>query len=323
MRAKFVATVFAAMAVLISGAAAQDNWPSKPVHILVPFASGGTTDGITKLVIEWLRAEFPDATLTADNKSGSGGTVAASELARAAPDGYMLMMISTAQAAVAPAVQSVSYDPVKSFTPIKPIASSPLVVVVNAALPVKSVKELLAHAKSTGGNFSYASAGQGSVSHLCSALLFKMAGVEAGHVAYRGIAPALGDVISGQVGMICSTLSEALAHEKDSKVRLIAVSSAKRSPFLPELPTVEESGFKGFNLTTWIGLIGPAGVPADIVAKLEATLLRQMKDPAALEKMKQLGIDPDFGSSQDFAALIKRDVPLWADIVNQAGARMQ
>lgn len=302
---------------------AQDVWPSKPVRILVPFAVGGSTDNITRMAIEWLQAEIPGSTFVAENKAGAGGTIAATDTARAAPDGYTLMMLASAQGAIVPAVQSVNYDPVKNFAPIKLIATNPFVLVANSGLPAKTTVELLAHAKAQAGKFSYASAGQGSVAHLSSALFFKKAGIEVGHVAYRGNAPALVDVIAGHVGMMFSTLPEALAHVSNDRVRLLAVTSNKRSPYLPDVPTVEEAGIKDYDLYTWNGLVGPAGLPKEIIDKIHTALVKRMKEKGSLEKLKQLGLDADFGSPGDFGATIKKDLPMWAEIVNLAGAKMQ
>lgn len=302
---------------------AQDVWPSKPVRILVPFAVGGSTDAITRMAIEWLQTEIPGSTFVAENKAGAGGTIAATETSRSAPDGYTLLMLASAQGAIVPAVQTVSYDPVKNFTPIKLIATNPFMLVANAELPVKTTQELIAYAKSKNGNFSYGSAGQGSVAHLSSALFFKKAGVEVSHVAYRGNAPALVDVIAGHIGMMFSTLPEAIAQEKNERVRMLAVTSNKRSPFMPNVPTVEEAGLKDFDLYTWNGLVGPAGLPKDIVQKIETILIKKMKEPAGQERLKALGLDADYGSGADFGAVIKKDLPVWAQIVEIAGAKMQ
>lgn len=326
MMARRIALLLAALAGvawLPAAVAAQEAWPSKPVRILVPFAAGGNTDIIARLAVDWLQAELPGSSFIVENKTGAGGTVAALETTRATPDGYTLLMLASAQGAIVPAVQNVGYDPIKGFTTIKLIATNPFVLVANSALPAKTTQELIAHARAAQGKFSYASAGQGSVAHLSSALFFKKAGIEVGHVAYRGNAPALTDVIAGHVGMMFSTLSEALANAKNNRVRLLAVSSAKRSPYLPDVPTVEEAGITNYDLGTWNGLVGPAALPAEIVGKLHGAILRRMKDTATLEKLKQLGLDADFGTPEDFAATIKRDLPLWAEIVNVAGAKMQ
>lgn len=326
MKVRSIARLAVGIAVLAGLPAtvfAQDVWPSKPVRILVPFAVGGSTDNITRMAIDWLQQEIPGSTFVAENKAGAGGTIAATDTARAAPDGYTLMMLASAQGAIVPAVQTVTYDPVKNFQPIKLIATNPFVLVANSGLPAKTTQELLVHAKAQAGKFSYASAGQGSVAHLSSALFFKKAGVEVGHVAYRGNAPALVDVIAGHVGMMFSTLPEALAHEKNDKVRLLAVTSNKRSPYIPNVPTVEEAGIKGYDLYTWNGLVGPMGLPKTIIDKIHAALVKRMKDKDALEKFKALGLDADFGSPDDFAATIKKDLPMWAEIVNLAGAKVQ
>lgn len=321
-------SIFALVAALVVLAlpgrvTAQEAWPSKPVRILVPFAVGGATDAITRMAIEWLQRDIPGSTFVAENKAGAGGTIAATDTARAAPDGYTLMMLASAQGAIVPAVQSVNYDPVKNFAPIKLIATNPFVLVANSGLPVKTTEQLIVHAKAQAGKFSYASAGQGSVAHLSSALFFKKAGVEVGHVAYRGNAPALVDVIAGHVGMMFSTLPEAMAHVTNDRVRLLAVTSNKRSPYMPNVPTVEEAGLKDYDLYTWNGLIGPAGLPATIVERIHGVLVKRMKEKDAQTKFKALGLDADFGTPADFAATIRKDLPMWAEIVKTAGAKVQ
>lgn len=304
-------------------AIAQDSWPSRPVKILVPFAAGGNTDIIARLAAERLGAAFPGSSFLVENQPGAGGITVTSQVARAAPDGYTLLMAASPQLVIAPAMQSVPFDPVKDFTPVKIITLNPFVLITHKSSGANTMAELLAVAKSKSPSFSYASGSLGSVSHLASALLLSKAGIAATPVHYRGGAPALNDVVAGHLQMIFSSLSEALAHVKNPDVKLLAVSGTKRAPQIPNVPTVQEGGISNFDLTTFNGIVGPAGLPRDVVTKIENALMAFVNDKAGQARLLELGLEADLGTSADFAAAIKRDQPLWTEVVKIAGAREQ
>ncbi len=314
--------VSVSMAAIPVAALAQDAWPSKPIKLIVPFAPGGNTDTIARLTAERLSKAIP-AVFVVENMAGAGGLTATNTVAKAAPDGYTLFLVASPQLAIVPALQTVSFDPIKDFTPIKNIAFNPFVLIVHKSFPAGNLKEMLDWARANTDKLTYASGGVGSVSHLSSALLFSKAKATVKHVPYRGNAPAQVDVLAGHVPMMFSNLSDALTQIKNADLRFFAVSSAKRSPQLPDVPTVQEQGVDGFDTGAWNGLVGPANLPAAIVSRLEKALTEFLKEPATQKRFAELGLEPDVGSSGDFAAQIKKDIPLWADIVKLAGARTQ
>jgi tripartite-type tricarboxylate transporter receptor subunit TctC len=312
----------AAVAVGVAGYAAQaQDWPSRPVKILVPFAAGGNTDIIARIAAERLGHVFKGASFVVENQPGAGGLTAAAQVARAAPDGATLFMAASPQLVIAPAIQQVSFDPLKDFTPIKIVASNPFVLIVHKSVPAKDLAGLLAHAKASDGKFSYATGGSGSVSHLSVALLFSKSGVDAKPVFYRGNAPALTDVLAGHLPMIFANLSEALAQAKNEDIKFFAVSSAKRIAQLPDVPTAIESGFPGFELGTWNGLVGPAGLPQEIVAKIEGALAEYVANSEVQAKFRGMGLEADLSTSAGFGERIRRELPLWADIIKVAGVK--
>jgi tripartite-type tricarboxylate transporter receptor subunit TctC len=319
---KRVLAAFALSFVFGAPLAAQEAWPAKPIKIVVPFAAGGNTDTIARLTAEHLTKAL-SAQMVVENLTGAGGMIAANAVAKSAPDGYTLFVVASPQFAIVPAMQKVTYDPVKDFTPIKNISYNGFALMVHRSFPANSLKELLDWGKANPDKISYASGGVGSVSHLSSALLFSKVGLKPKHVVYRGGAPANVDVLAGHVPIVFSNMSDALPHVKNPAVRFFAVSTAKRAPQLPDVPTVAEQGIAGYETGAWNGLVGPAGLPSAIVTRLEAALITFLKDPTTQKRFDELGLEPDTGSTADFAARIKADIPVWADIVALAGAKRQ
>lgn len=303
-----------------TAALAQEAWPAKPIKLVVPFAAGGNTDTIARLTAEHLTKALP-GNIVVENQTGAAGMVAANAVAKSAPDGYTLFVVASPQFAIVPAIQKVTYDPIKDFTAIKNISDNGFTLMVHKSFPAANLKELIDWGKANPDKVSYASGGVGSVSHLSSALLFSRAGLKPKHVVYRGGAPANVDVIAGHVPMTFSNMSDALPHTKNPDVRFLAVSSLKRAPQMPNVPTVAEQGFPGFNTTAWNGLVGPAGLPAPIVSRLEKAVSEFVRLPATQKRFDELGLEPDLGSTADFVARIKADIPAWAEIVNLAGAK--
>ena len=323
-RATLAATLCAATTTgpaLTGPAHAADPWPSRAVKILVPFAAGGNTDIIARLTADRLGQAFKDSAFLVENQPGAGGVTVTAQVARAVPDGYTLMMAASPQMVITPGMQKVAFDPVKDFTPIKIVATNPFVLIAHKSLPAADLGALLAHARSMGAKFSYASGSLGSVSHLASALLFNKAGLEATPVHYRGGAPAMNDVLAGHLPMMFANLSEALAQSGNADIKFLGVSSARRTPQLPDVPTVIEKGIAGFELETFNGLVGPAGLPAEVVQKLETALSEFVAGKDVQARLRTLGLEADLGTSTTFTERIKRELPLWASIIELAGAR--
>ena len=302
-------------------ALAAEPWPTRPVKILVPFSAGGNTDIIARLTADRLTHVFKDSSFLVENQPGAGGLIVTAHVAKAAPDGYTLMMAASPQLVIAPGLQTVAFDPVRDFSPIKIVATNPFVLIVHKSLPATDLAALLANVKATGAKFSYASGSLGSVSHLASALLFNKTGLEATPVHYRGGAPAMNDVLAGHLPMLFANLSEALAQAANPDVRFMAVSGATRASQLPAVPTVAEQGIAGYELETFNGLIGPAGLSPAVVGALESALKDFVADKDVQTKLRGLGLEVDLGTSASFSQRIVSELPLWAGIITLAGAR--
>lgn len=310
------------MPALSAAATAQEAWPARTIKLIVPFAPGGNTDTIARLTADRLSKALP-ATIVVENMLGGSGIVAANATAKADPDGYTLFVVASPQFGIIPAMQKVTYNPLTDFTPIKNITYNPFVLMVHKSVGAKNLQEVIAWGKERTGKVSYASGGLGSVGHLTTALFFAKAGIDAVPVHYKGNAPAQIDVVSGQLPMIFSNLSDALTQAKNPDVRLVAVSSTKRVVQLPDVGTVAEQGIPGFDTGAWNGIVGPAKMPPAIVARLEKALLEFLRDPATLARFTELGLEPDTGTAADFAKRIAADIPAWAEIVKIAGVKQQ
>lgn len=312
----------AALLLLSAGTALAQAWPQKPVKIVVPFAAGGNTDGIARVTAERLTAVLGQQVLV-ENRAGANGAIAAEFVARAAPDGYTLLMAAMPLVAVLPVVAKQAYDPVKDFAPVSNIGSNPFVLGVHKSVPASNVREFVAFIRANPGKFNYASGGSGSVSHLSAALFVKRAGLEMTHVSYKGGAPAVADLLGGQVQMYFGNLSELAPHAAGGNLRIIGVSSEKRAKQLPEVPTIAESGFAGFRTLTWNGLMAPAGTPPAIVARLAQEVSTITATPAVAQRLEQLGVDPIGNTPQQFADTIRADIALWADAVKAANLKIE
>lgn len=298
-------------------ALAQD-WPQRPVTIIVPFAAGGNTDGIARITAQRL-TEALGGQFVVENRPGAGGALAAETVAKSPPDGYTLLIAALPVMAIVPAINKVRYDAQKNFAPITNIATNPFVLVVNKDVPVKTLKEFIAYVKARNGQLTYGSAGIGSLNHLSMALFLKKAGIEMTHVPYKGNAPALSDVVAGHVPAMFSNFSDALPQATAGNVRMLALSSAQRSPLAKDLPTVAESGFPDFNILTWNGLMGPADTPKPVVDKIAAVVIAAVKDSKFSARLSEFGVDPLGSSPEEFKAMLAKDVVIWADAVNLAG----
>ena len=291
-------------------APAQTAYPDKPIRYIVPVAAGGGSDMVGRTVTErWgtlLKQSF-----IVDNQGGGGGVIASQATARAAADGYTLMQGYVATHGTSPATRKLPYDPIKDFTAIGMIGGTPNVLVVNAALPVKTVQEFVAYLKKNPGKISYGSAGQGSLTHLTMELFKQQIDSFMVHIPYRGVAPAFTDLIGGQTQAMFPGLAAAVPHIRSGRVRPLAVTGLVRHPQFKDLPTLEESGFKGFDAQQWYGVVGPAGLPPAIVKQLNESLATVLRAPDMREKLSVEAIEPMVMSPEEFAAFIKTDIARW------------
>ena len=311
----------AAAAMLPVGqAAAQGGYPSRPITLVVPQAAGGTNDIVGRLVGQKL-GEVLGASVVVDNRPGAGGNIGTQLVAKAPKDGYLLLMTISSSQAINPALyKNPGFDPVKDFRPVGLIGAVPNVLLVNPAFPAKTLTELLALAKGKDASYQYASAGNGTLNHLLGEMLNSMAGVQLQHVPYKGVAPAMNDVLGGQLPIVFASLPSALSHIKAGKLRALAVSGEKRSPALPDVPAIAES-VPGYNGTLWIGLFAPAGVPAEVLATLQDATRKAMAAPDLRDKLEQQGVEIAAPTSpEQFSKLLQDDLVKWARIVKTSGA---
>ncbi len=289
---------------------AQAAYPNKPIRYIVPVVAGGGSDMVGRTVTErW--GKLLGQTFIVDNQGGGGGVIASQNTARATPDGYTLMQGYVATHGTSPATRKLPYDPVRDFTAIGMIGATPNVLVVNAALPVTTVAEFVAYVKKNPGRVSYGSAGQGSLTHLTMELFKQQINSFMVHIPYRGIALAFTDLIGGQTQAMFPGLAAAVPHIRSGRVRALAVTGLKRHPQFKDLPTLDESGFKGFDAQQWYGVVGPAGMPAPIVQQLNETLATVLRAPDLREKLSVEAIEPTVMSPDQFGAFIQADIARW------------
>ncbi|HEV7392364.1 MAG TPA: tripartite tricarboxylate transporter substrate binding protein [Burkholderiales bacterium] len=315
----------AAMVVLaatIASARGAAPFPAKPVRIVVPFGPGGTSDVVTRIVSPTL-SELWGQQLVVDNRPGAGGNIGSELVARAPADGYTLVMATVATHGIGPSLYTkLPFHPIKDFAPISLLASTPSVVIVNPSVPVSSVRELIALARSKPGLLLFGSAGNGGSLHLSGELLNSMTGVKLLHVPYKGAAAALIDLMSGQIQIMFDTLPSAIPHIKSRKVKALAVTSASRIQALPDVPTVSESGVPGYEVTSWYGPLAPAATPRSIVQKLEADFVRTANAPEVQQRLTAAGADPIGSTAETFAAFIETELKKWGKVVRESGARI-
>ncbi|MET0203319.1 MAG: tripartite tricarboxylate transporter substrate binding protein [Casimicrobiaceae bacterium] len=319
-----IALVLAAAAAAFAPAAStQTPYPTKPVRVVVPFPAGGTTDLLARAASQKLSETWVQQALV-DNRPGAGGNIGAELVAKAAPDGYTLLMGTVGTHAInASLYPKMPYDHVKDFAPVILVAGVPNVLVVHPSLPVNSVQELIAYAKANPGKLNFASSGSGTSIHLSGELFKVMTGVQMTHIPYKGSAPALTDLVGGQVQLMFDNLPSSLAFIKAGKLRALAVTSAQRSPALPDVPTVAESGVPGFEASSWFGLLAPAGTPRDIVTKINADTQKWLASPDAKDKLAAQGAVAAGGSPEDFAKHIQAETAKWARVVKESGAKVE
>ncbi len=317
----FIVRVFAFMVALLPALAAAE-YPDKPIRLVVPFPPGGGADNLARLVMPKI-AERLGTTIYIENRPGAGGNVGAESVARAAPDGYTLLYGTNGTHGINPALYgNLRFDPLKDFVPVAPMTQIAALLIVNPELPVKSVAELVRYAKNHPGKVNFASAGNGTTSHLAGELFKTMTGVDIVHVPYRGGGMAAMDLIAGQVQMMIDVMPNAYPLAKEGKVRGIAVTTAERFPGAPELPTFAESGLPGFEISAWDGIFAPAGTPEPIVAKLNAAVRQALDDPQLASALIARGAQPVPASPEEFARRVAASAKMWGKLVRAAGAKV-
>ncbi len=297
-------------------------YPARPVRLVVPFSPGGAADVPGRILTQKL-SEALGHQIVVDNRPGAGSTIGAEQVAKAPPDGYTLLTISNTHFVSAALYKKLAYDPLNDYAPVTQVTSAPNVIVVHPSLPAKSIKELIALAKAKPGKIDYASSGNGSTQHLTGALFCKMAGIDMTHIPYRGSGPVTADLISGQVTVGFPGIAGMLPHINSGKLRALAVTSAKRSPELPDLPTVAEAGLKGYDVTAWFGVAGPKGMPREIVLKLHSELLRVLKNPEVQKLLLNAGQEVAWQETpEQFGEMLKVESAKWARMVKESGAQV-
>lgn len=314
--------VLAFAATLMSGSALAQAWPSKPIRIVVPFPPGGGTDIIARETSERV-SKATGWTFVIDNKPGAGGNLGVDSVAKSPADGYTLVLGQTSNLAINPSLYAkLPYDPQKDLVPVVLLAQAPLVLVTGIGSKYKTLADVTAAAKAKPGQLNFASPGNGTVAHLTSELFQKAAGIKTQHVPYKGAAQALTDVVGGTVELYMSSVPTLLGQIKQGKLRALAVTSAARVDDLPDVPTINESGYKGFDAVTWFGLLAPAGTPKDVVAKVNAEFNKALKAAELRKRLGDEGADAAGGTPDEFAALIKTEIPRWGKVVKDSGARI-
>jgi tripartite-type tricarboxylate transporter receptor subunit TctC len=313
--------LLAAATVVAAPAVYAQQYPTKPVRIVVPFAPGGGSDFIARFMAQRLTAALGQQVIV-ENKPGAGGILGIEAGIKSPPDGYTLTLIASSYT-VNPSVYKINFDPVNDITPIIQISQGPLLIVVKPSLPVKTTKDLVALAKSKPGQLNFASSGQGSVIHLATELFDSMAGVKMNHIPYKGTGPALTDTIGGQTDLFFSSTATALPHVQSGKLRAIAVTTAKRIPALPNVPTVAESGVPGYEVILWHGLIGPKGLPRPVVDRINGEVTKALKLKETGEQLQNDGVDPAGGTPEQFGAQIKKEIGIWRKVAADAGVKAE
>lgn len=310
----FAATLLTCSALLAAPAQAQ-GYPNKPVRLVVPFPAGGATDIFARAVSQKL-GERLGTTVVVDNKPGAGGTIGSDLAAKAPADGYTLLLATTSTHSIGPSFGKVPYDAVADFTPVAHVGNAPSIMLVPNSSPAKTVKEWVEHARRNPGKLNYASSGNGTVVHLGTEYFKAQAGLYLVHIPYRGTALAIPDLASGKIDVLFDSLPSGLPHVKEGRLRALGITSAKRSPLLPELPAVSES-VPGYETVTWFGMYGPKGLPAEIVNRVNAALNQALQDADVKDRLARLGIEPVGGTPQQFAAMAQADRAKWKKIIDE------
>jgi tripartite-type tricarboxylate transporter receptor subunit TctC len=316
-----VKSLLAILAIAFAGLASA-QYPAKPIRMILAFPPGGPTDINARVFAQKLSDQMGQQVVV-DNRAGAGGNIGAAEAARAAPDGYTIFY-NTSAIAIAPALYTkIAFDPLKDFAPVVLAATVPLVLAVNPGLPVKTVQEFVAYAKANPSRMNYASSGAGTITHLAAALFLTQMGLEMQHIPYKGSAPALVDVVSGQVQMMIDTINTVAPYAKDNRLRALAIAITRRSALLPDVPTLEQAAnLPGFEMSAWQGVVVPAGTSPEIVARLNTELNKALQSADLRARLAAGGSEPLGGTSEQYAAYIRSELGRWAKVVRDSGAKL-
>jgi tripartite-type tricarboxylate transporter receptor subunit TctC len=307
---------------LVSACAVAQSWPSKPIHLMLGYATGGAADAMARPLIAKMEPALGQP-LIIDYRPGAGATVAAQATSAAAPDGYTLHLIDAGPMTIVPHVTRVAYDPLSSFTPIGLICSGGTAIVAHPSLPVDSLDDLIRLARAQPGMLSYGTSGVAGAGHMAAELLQIAAQMKMVHVAYKGGAPAMTDLLGGHIPLLFASLGTAVPHVKSGKIKALAVTSINRVPAIPQVPTVAELGFPGFEALVWFALVGPAKLPAEVVAKLSRALTTALDERSVQDAIRALGYEPAPGTPAQLAAAIRDDLEKWRKVVREANIRSE
>jgi tripartite-type tricarboxylate transporter receptor subunit TctC len=320
-RVTAVAAALLVAGLACSSAQAQKDYPTKPIRLIVPFAPGGGTDIVARLLSQKLTEAFTQ-TVIVDNRAGGGGTIGAETAVRATPDGYTVIIMSGSYATNA-AMNKLPYDPVNDILPMGLIGDTAFIIALHPGVPIKSVAELIAYAKAKPGALNYGSSGTGGIAHLSGELFDLLAATKMTHVAYKGTGPALNDLLGGHIQLIFGSAPSTIPLVYGNRLRAIAVTTTKRSAALPDLPTVAEAGVPGYEVVLWYGVLGPKGLPKNIVARWNTEIRKATKLPDMKERLASEGFDIDDSPPEVFQAVLKRDVAKWAKVVKEAKVKVE
>ncbi|MGQ0525797.1 MAG: Bug family tripartite tricarboxylate transporter substrate binding protein [Betaproteobacteria bacterium] len=308
------------LALIIPPAAAAQAYPSKPIRVVVPYATGGATDLTARLVGQKMQAAVKQNVIV-ENRPGAGGVIGADVVAKAAPDGYTVLVGVPAEMAILPQLQKVPYAVARDFAPVTLAAVTPLILVVHPSLPVKSVKEMVAFIRARPGQVSYASAGTGGVQHLAAELLKITTKIDMIHVPYKGAGPVMPDLIGGHIPLFFSGMPPAMPHVKAGKLRPLAVTTTKRSPAAPEVPTMVESGMPGFDISNWFAYFVPAGTPADVISRLNTEVNRGLQFQDVKDKLASVGAETVGTTPDELARFVRAETEKFAKLIKASGAK--
>jgi len=315
-------TGLAAALALAATAAPAAGWPDKPIRVILSVPAGATPDVTARLVFPGLTQQL-GVSLVADNRAGGGGVIGAEIAAKSAPDGYTLFISSPGALTILPHMRkNIPYDTIRDFAPVSLISIGPFVLMTHPSVPAKTIRELIALAKSQPGKLNYASAGNGVANHLAGELFKQMAGVDIVHVPYKGAPQAVTDVLAGHMNMMFNSVAPIVGYIKTGKVRVLGIASLQRSPQLPDVPTIHESGVPGFEAVNWFGLFAPAKTPRPIINRVNAALVKTVKSPELQAQFIALGADPVGSTVEEFTAFVKRDMEKYEKVVRISGAKV-